>query len=412
MAKPLYIRLTRNGDYQWFADGDVLGRGSLQQLQAERELLSGARLWFLLPGDKVALNQLPCSTKERRHLRKAAPYELEEQLISDVEQLHFAFTSPQDDQVTAACCDQDWLQQQLDAFQEAGLEVNHMVPEPLMLPQVENGWSLGVSGRSVVVRCGASQGFALESPLMPTALQQLSEQHEPESVLLLAANDQQLGQLQRLLPESLRERCQSRLETWPQTVLAAAEQSPVLDMRQGKFSNHLPVARWWQQWQRVAIFAAAVLLVFVVAQVVQYNQAKTQGQKIEQQIAQTVSESLSRRISGRTAERLLNSLRSELRKRRGNNGGGYQSPTAILAEIMPVFAATQGVVPGNITFTGRSGEVRINCWAPNFDALQKIQMALEKQRYQVRFTSSADGDGQQGNFRIQRADRANAVAGR
>ncbi|MGS2724494.1 type II secretion system protein GspL [Porticoccus sp. GXU_MW_L64] len=411
MAKNLFIRPTHNGDYQWFAAGEVLGQGSLEQLQQQRELLSGARLWLLLPGDKVVLNQLPCSPKERRHLRKAAPYELEEQLISDVEQLHFAFTSPQHDQVTAACCDQDWLQQQLDAFQDMGLDINHMVPEPLMLPLEEGGWSLGISGRSVLLRSGVSQGFALEPALMPLALQQLSEQQEPESILLLAANDQQLEQLQGLMPEPLKERCHNRLESWPQTVSAGADQSPALDMRQGAFSNHLPVARWWQQWQRVGIFAAAVLLVFVTAQLVQYNQAKTQGQKIQQQIAETVSQSLSRRTVG-GAERQLNSLRSELRKRRGNSGGGYQSPTAVLAEIMPAFAAIQGVVPGNITFTGRSGELRINCWAPDFDALQKIQMALEKQRYQVRFTASADGDGQQGNFRIQRADRAKTVAGR
>ena len=298
MAKTLFIRLTRNGDYQWFTAGEVLGRGSLEQLQTERELLSGARLWLLLPGDKVVLNQLPCTPKERRHLRKAAPYELEEQLISDVEELHFAFTTPQGDQVTAACCDQEWLQQQLDIFQELGLEVHHMVPEPLMLPLVEAGWSLGISGRSVVVRYGASQGFALESPLMPMALQQLSEQGEPESILLLAGNDQQLGQLQRLLPEKLQQRCQSRQESWPQTVSASAANSPMLDMRQGAFSNHLPVGRWWQQWQPVAIFAAAVLAVFVVAQVVQYNQAKSQSQKLEQQVAQTVSQALSRRIPG------------------------------------------------------------------------------------------------------------------
>ena len=87
-------------------------------------------------------------------------------------------------------------------------------------------------------------------------------------------------------------------------------------------------------------------------------------------------------------------------------------PPAILAEVMPTFANIKGVIPGNITFTGRSGELRINCWAPTFEALQQIQMALEKQRYQARFTASADGDGQQGNFRIQRASGANSVAGR
>ncbi|MCV6604949.1 MAG: type II secretion system protein GspL [Porticoccaceae bacterium] len=411
MAKTIFIRLTRNGDYQWFAAGEVLGRGSLQQLQEERELLNSARLWLLLPGDKVVLNQLPCSAKERRHLRKAAPYELEEQLISDVEQLHFAFGHPQDDLVTVACCDQDWLQQQLDAFQEQGLEVHHMVPEPLLLPVVENGWTLAISGRAVVIRYGVSQGFALESPLVPTALQQLAETDKPESILLLAGDDQQLDQLQRLLPAELQECCQNRQQSWPQTVSASADSSPVVDMRQGPFSNHLPVKRWWQQWQRVAIFAAAVLVVFVTAQVVQYQQAKNQGQLLQQQITQTVSQSLSRRTVG-GSERQLNALRGEVRKRRGGSAGSYLSPSAMLAQVMPTFANTQGLIPGNVTFTGRSGELRINCWAPSFEALQQIQMTLEKQRYQVRFTASADGDGQQGNFRIQRSAGANTVAGR
>ncbi|UTW45579.1 hypothetical protein KFE80_01205 [bacterium SCSIO 12696] len=411
MANTIFVRQTRSGDYHWFADGVELAQGSLAQFKADLSSLSNARVWLLLPGNDVVFNQLPCSARERRHLRKAAPYELEEQLIDEVDQLHFGFAHLSDDQLSIACCDHQWLQQLLDHFQQAGIEVHHMVPEILLLPWQPETWTLAVRGQSIVVRCGASQGFALEPALIPMALQQLVQQDKPQRVLLLAGSDEQLQLLRRMLPEALQAQCDAELQSWPQTVIANSPTKPPLDMRQGAFSNHLPVRRWWQHWQRVAVVVAVALVVFVAGQWAQYSDVKQQGLQLQQQISTTVSQALSRRTVG-DSQRQLNALKSELRKRRGNATGSYNSPSAMLADVMPVFAASKGVLPGNFTFSGRNGELRMNCWAPSFEALQTIQSQLEKRRYQVRFTASADGDGQQGNFRIQRQSAPNAVAGR
>ena len=399
MAKTIFIKTIGDSEYQWLADGAVLGGGSLEQLQGD--IPAGARLWLLLPGDKVLLSQLPCTAKERRHLRKAAPYELEEQLISDVEQLHFAFTSPADNMVTTAVCDKDWLTGQLAVFQQSGLELHNVVPEPLLLPLVDAGWTLRRDEQCIHVRCGESQGFSIDLPLAAVALQQLlSEQGEPQQILLLGDNDDEIGELQDLLPQVLHPYCESRLEPWPQSLFTAADKDPAVNMRQGSFSNHLPVMRWWQQWQKVAILAAVVVVIFAAAQIVQYNQVKQQGQQLRKQIAETVTTALSRRAVGDT-RRQLNTLRSELKKRRGSGGNGGVSSTAMLVDIMPVFAGTTGVTTSNISFTGKNGELRLNCWAPSFDALQGIQTQLNKQGFDVKFTASADGDGQQGTFRIQ-----------
>ena len=402
MSKTMFIRAHRDGEYQWFADGAALGRGQLSQLQDAVSQMPGARLVLLLPGQMVLLSQLPCTAKERRHLRKAAPYELEESLISGVEQMHFAFARPVDDMATVACCDREWMDLLLAPLQQAGLEIHQMVPEPLALP-ASPGWTLRLVDGDVWVRYGHSQGLALEAQLAAVALGQLlDEQGQPQQLQLLADTEQEIAELQQLLPESIRDLCESRLETLPQSLSGqGADTSVALDMRQGDFSNHLPVRRWWRQWRPVAVLAAVALMVFATSQWVQYSQLKEQSVQLRQQIATTVADALSRRAVGDT-RRQLNTLSSELKKQRGGGADGGASAVEMLSDVMPLFADIKALVLNSVNINGKSGALRVSCWAPSIDHLQQLKEALEKKQFAATFNASADGDGQQGSFQIQK----------
>ncbi len=414
MTKRLLVKIEEDTDldassYSWQFAGDRVEEdetggkvywGSLENL-AEAVGGSDCELWLLVPGSKVVTQHLTVSRKEQRHLRQLAPYQLEDELAGEIDDIHFAFGTAVDEQVPIVCIDRHWLRKHYDALASIGLEVVRCLPDTLLLPRDDDGWTLRL-GRELQVCRGPGDGFAVAESLASMALGALAEETVgddlatvPDSITLLAESDEKLERLESLLPESLAERVVDRRLTRAWDLDWSLRDA--IDLCQGEFSRRLPLQRWWYMWRQVGYLAAAVLVAFVVV-----NVAELQLLKSQQQSLRKAMETVYRQVIPQGA--MVDPEKQLAQKARSSHTLATSSQLMpMLAAVTPVVAATKGVQLRTMNYSDEKRELRLNIQAPSFKTIEKLRSDLNQNgMVATLINSSASGNEHQARLRVER----------
>ncbi len=160
-------------------DGRVVQHMSPADPQQLAILAAEKKVIVIVPAMDVLLTQLQLPTMSRTRLLQAIPFALEDQLIADVDTLHFvagerAANGDLPIAVVAKEKMQHWLMQ-LKAWQ---IEPHILVSAVFAVPLSAAAWSACVSGDEVIVRTAECQGFGGDrqhfSMLLKTMLQTVS----------------------------------------------------------------------------------------------------------------------------------------------------------------------------------------------------------------------------------------------
>jgi general secretion pathway protein L len=410
------IRASGRGDYQWVRlDAPAWIQspsvtGNLAQLQGELGAQPG-QLWLLLPGTQVNTRIVPFIVREHRHLRVAIPYQLEESIAGDIEQLHFAFgewrrlaepSGDNDATVAVAWCNRDWLKAQIAPFTEQALELHCVVPEPLLL-QRKKGWALQLDE---TLRCHLDHGhgISIDAELLGPVLAMLCQQQEmPDSVTLTAPSPQLLEQLAGALPENLRgiaeQRCESlwaSLSPVGEFLAHSTEQAAEINLLQGEFARRLPLQNWWQQWRSLAATGLLALTIWSAGSVLDIAQQRRENVHLQANIESAFRTVVPAGVLVDAEKQLRNRLASL------DASVAYNSPVALIARIAPLIGEDAGIVMRGLTFNQRLGDVRLSCSAPAFSNIEQLLSRLNASGLTAELVhSSADGGGQQARFLIR-----------
>lgn len=160
---------------------------------------------FIFPAPLVCLYKVSFSKSEKKHLHRSLPYTLEDGLATDVEELHFAFSIPENNELTVAVVSHELMDQLLGELNRYDFEVAAIWPEQLLIPETENGWTLWYHNNYCIVRYDKKAGFAIELDSLPLALKCLQEETESltESIDLYCT-ERDKENLINSLPENLR----------------------------------------------------------------------------------------------------------------------------------------------------------------------------------------------------------------
>jgi len=116
----------------------------------------------IVPAEDVFLTSIQLPNMSRSRLQQALPYALEEQLIDDVEKLHFAMGDYQSDkELTVAVVSHEKMQQWLSLLKSWGVRPDVLIPLTYALPFNEEEWSLCIQ-EMAVIRTSALQGVACD----------------------------------------------------------------------------------------------------------------------------------------------------------------------------------------------------------------------------------------------------------
>lgn len=332
--------------------------------------------YVALPSDAVRSIAVPVASEEVKHLNQALPFMLEESLLEDVDELHFAHTPMRDGSHAVAVVKRANMVQWAEELPEALGEIP-WVSEALCLPWSAGQLTLVFENDWVLVRWGEAQGARIEFALLSVLLNSLGGECQ---VIVAYGKDQQTALA--AIPEQLYDRVQWRQGGLSEALLLSDDRPAGPDLRQGPFMPRLPLQRWWNVWRRVAIALGAALMLKTGFSLADYQMLKTENVQLRQAIQTSY-----RRVNPKGA---VVDVEKQLDRQLAEFGAGTQTRafTPVLVDMLGAMALIEGITLMSVNYSG-GRDLRINLSAPDFQSVEQVREQLGKRSLRAELENSS-----------------------
>jgi general secretion pathway protein L len=389
MAELLVIRLnpaassTAPVQAQWLvtdASGVRAGNVHSGELSDAATLAAARKVLLLVPGTDALLAEPVLPLKSSAKLAQIVPFALEEQLATDVEDLHFAVGKREGRPgtpvtVVARARMTEWL----STLQAAGIHADAIHAETAALPVTPNGVTLLIDEARVYVRRENTLGAVLEvEPLIEAlqlALASGDEAHEHVTIYVSETDYER----ERDLLEGLREFTASLqlklLPDGPLPLMAAnIVGSAAVNLLQGPFATQRKLNLSFAPWRHAAALALIFILAHLGLKTWQYFHYEQLEGALDSQIAEAAQETM----PGAPLPDPMQARRQvELRLNQLRGTAPVSGMIVTLAALSEALAQAPDTTVEAIAYRNNMTDVRV--LAPSVDALDRIrQVATEK----------------------------------
>jgi len=383
MAGSIFIRLPpesvqedADAPLEWlFSDPATRGHRVLRATSAEVAAEVGAtRVVLLAPGEEVLLTEAALPGRNRQRLTQALPYAMEEQLIDDVDQMHFVLgPSVGDGRYSTAVVHRSRLERWLARAQTGGVHLDAVVPDVLALPLAEDGWTVFLESGRVLVRTGPYAGFAATPDTAPMLLAHALREAGEAAPTVIRVYDAAGTGGDYLRPTA----SEPPLETLPYSggLLGLAAESGAgrtLNLLQGDFSPRAQLSRRLRPWYATAALVAALLVLQPAVFAYEHWQATQRSDRLRQAIEATYREAFpdAQRVVNPRAQ--MESRLSKLRARAGGAGGGFIEMLAVAGPLL----GGEGIHLKSLRY--RDGQLDVELQAADFQRLEGLKQQLSE----------------------------------
>ena len=269
MADTLFVRLGSNApDEVTFVKvrnagdrPDKILRGPVKKLaEAARE----CRVVVVVPASEVVFARIKMPMTSRGKLVQAVPFAMEEQMVTDVDKLHFAIGTQQaDGTVSVAVVAMECMERWRSWFEASGVQADVMVAETQTLPLKESEWSLlHDNSDTMVLRTGMDAGLAFDVPnLLHVLIQALDEagDFKPDRLMVFKCDHKELP----TTPDELEVKSTNCGGDAIIPMATGFNEQHAINLLQGNFAKGANLAGAWRKW----LPAAAVLMLWIALEV-------------------------------------------------------------------------------------------------------------------------------------------------
>lgn len=378
--KAVIARLLNDQQVEWIST-DNAGAQKLHRTDVS-ELPPEATITLIINGDAIHCLEVTTPARNIKQIQLAVPYQLEDELASDIDTLHFAYSGLSSGKIDTLIVENALMHGWLETLPEPD-NVTVMVPDYLALSAKENCWAVLIESDRLVARNGTHCGFSTEHELGLLILQQWYEEKKPDSITLWRTKD---------APE-LSLPFESEIETQVvqhplQLFQHDLSSGTSINLRQGSFkSKNKTGASHSGIWVRVAALFLIFILISFGLKITEYlildQQLTETNQAIEDTFKQAFPE-VKRIINPRVQmEQRLKSLRS----------GGTSDPAflKLLAAFSSEYRPQEKIKLQDIQF--RNNYLMIDLDAESLQTLETLKQRITSQPGVTAEISSATSVG-------------------
>lgn len=394
MRRKLFIRFHSQSDrVSWVStDSTVEGPATVKvgTLTEAATMSAGAKVTVILPASDVLLTSVNLPATNRRRMLSALPFALEDQLVDDVGDLHFALgTREKNGTVSAAVVALAKMREWITRLSAAGIQPDLLLPETLALPYAQGQWTLLLEDGAAVLRTGPYSGLAIDpqnaTDMLPLLVEGMDDAR-PERMFIADARTTPQPD-QQWLPDTPQE---TLVVTEPAVTIMAGtidERHP-LNLLQGDFSQREQLGKLWRPWRPAAAMLGAWFVLSVVAAIIEKRQLEAQAMALYQQAQEIYKQTFPG--ARRAPPDPRSGMESKLKELKSGGGSGLDF-TALLGEAANVFVATQATEFDHLTYRG--GVLNVSLTISDLQRLDQLKQKLTEAGFAIDIQSAtAKGD--------------------
>ncbi len=385
--------------------GTEITRGKVDALE---ELPAHVRRHVLLvwtPPADTLLTQASLPTRNRRKIAQALPYALEEQLLGDPADLHFAYQRHNEETLAVAVTARERMQAWLQALHDARLQPTRLCPATLSLPLDVDDWALAFVDDWIWLRTAPYSGIVCRATqngppaLVAAALEEARSTAQMPTRLTVFnapadfARDKWASALELEIVLSEQSLWQARVSA-----------TPPLNLLQGDFAPARGLRKQLQPLLPAAIIASIWLigtLGFTVGNWWQLNHKhRSYQQAMTALFRQVFPDAKVVLDPALQMQRNLETLQVQ------TGGAGSRDLLPLLAGIAPVMRANPQASLRTLKY--EDAKLTLDLRLPDFEALEKIRNAMNGTatlRAEV-LAANSRGSEVEGRLRIEAHDTA------
>lgn len=400
MGNPIFIHLPMDDkrNMLWTTLEDNL-HFRKEHMDVIGKAVTGKRVVAIVPGLDVWLTQVDAPQTSRSNVEQAVPFLLEEQLSCPVEDLHFALGKRREDGtlpviVLARRVLAKWLKE----MQNAGIQPEALICEPLLLPWEPEFWTILLTPTTVIVRTGLESGFALDPPNLEHMLV-LALHEEKQTPKKLHVLDYSQGKVcidfsGIDIPIHNEKKSGEPLSLFAENFKAGY----FLNILQGSYAPKDWSSGWWKPFRLTTILLVGWLLFRGGYTFVEVNRLAQQTQNLEKRIENQFRAAFpdARRIVDPQAQ-MSQRLQALRQGDHPKSDGGFLVLIAQAGTVLKTFA---GVTLKRVRFQNEKLDLFLRL--ADLQQLDQIRQALEKKSgFSAIIQNASKGkEGVEGNLRI------------
>ena len=232
-----------------------------------------AAVTVIVPAEHTLLTHASLPKMSRHQLAQALPFALEEQLLSDVDDLHFAMGEYQalNNTLPVMIVSKIIMAEWLAALHECGISPNKMISASFALPYTPHDWYASISNTSCVIRSGKYQGCAGDQINTPELIAlQCAAQQKPDILHIFNCSDKQ----HEINIPNISLNAINTIQITPLDLLKNADEwintYPSINLLQGSYQAKQSLTQTKKIWHITAYLAAACIAFAFFAQLVSF----------------------------------------------------------------------------------------------------------------------------------------------
>lgn len=365
--------------------------------QLPKDLKTNKIIW-IIPSEDVLLTHVILPKMSKNKLRLALPFALEEQLIADISELHFATGKIHSDQpVPVAIISKEKLNELFIFANQTQLFPTKIIPDIFTLPTQEKNWTVYIDENArCIVRTGKYSGFTSEliqlSSLLTIAHKEA--QLPPERIDVLYTQKNQSSFLPNL-SETIIDSIEINFDALQKQTITALTHSPFINLAQGAFQNTQKNIKTKKTWYIATRLMIIWLILLFTSQIIHIFILKKQNLQLDQSI-----HSIYYRYFPTAKNMVAPKLRLQEKLSHLNNDQNQNIFLSLLATISTVITKNTDIQIEQIYFSNKTLQLMLT--ANSFNALDMLTNQLKETHLNIKQQNASTINHRvQANFLIQ-----------
>jgi general secretion pathway protein L len=366
-------------------EGVPITRGAEASLEQISSFTQNANVIVLLPLEQMFLTSVNTRARKQKHLLKAIPFALEDELADDVDSLHFALGQRYgENDFPVAVIDKHMLDAVLGQLSEVGIYPDLLTADVFGLPFREDTWTILIENDRALVRTAKYQGFTIDIHNLQQMLTSSLRQAEitPSELNIYCCDDQQTGIKKLNLSISTNE-----LDDCPPGLFAdGLDENECINLLQAAYRNKDKKHHQVGTWKVAAMLFGVWLTLSFLSVFIDHYRLSIQENNLDAKIVQIMKQTFPdmQNVSADSARTKMEArLKSFMDTTNTNTKAGFIELLAMSGESMK----KAGKVDID-TMTYREGKLNMNVKSPDVQILDSVNQILKSKNYSTDIQSA------------------------